>query len=230
MALRHVHAIRVHAVQSEGVSSRVIDKELIGNVSKVCRSERGKGCACHFSEQRKWGGEMREGDAIRGTKPVRLREQAAKKRAQRELVLAVSLLAALTLGAGLFLWFLGVIGSGVWRNVGASRVLFLENGETLPSQNGMLAVAFYSESCPHCTRMRGPFLRVSAMPEFADIKFAAVNVYENKKLTENFEITFIPNVLFFAEGINEKGQGKFVRYEGSPSRKSLERFLRKQVP
>lgn len=125
------------------------------------------------------------------------------------------------------LWWIGVLESGRWVNSSRSRVLISSGDfDTFRREINVLSerplvVAFYSESCLHCKRMRKPFLRCSV--EHVDMNFVAVNAEQSAGVAEVFKIKFVPTVLYIPD---RQSLSEYHVYEGGANFHSLSRFLK----
>ncbi len=84
------------------------------------------------------------------------------------------------------------------RNDKAVEISSNEFDETINNSKPVVVVDFYAEWCMPCL-MLAPVLEELA-GKLKSIKFARVNVDENKDLSSRFNITSIPTLIIFKNG------------------------------
>lgn len=135
------------------------------------------------------------------------------------------------------------LSSGSWEDKVESRVQFLTDDSALREDLLKLTmpmtstvIAFYSESCLHCKKMRLPFLKCSN--DFADARFVGVNlsgdsqiVKSNLELAKSFGVTHVPTIFFLTVQDNAEGEAAVtkVRYQDRPSYSQLQKFIQAQL-
>lgn len=122
---------------------------------------------------------------------------------------------------------MSVLGPGEpWDASPGERVAFLAGGPPVLTHflakkvDDAVLLAFYTPTCPHCKRMRAPFLR--AAEAWKSVVFVAVDAAKNGAMADQFDVEAVPT-LFLIRG------GKRVPYEGQPNYEMLSKFLEKEV-
>jgi len=158
--------------------------------------------------------------------------RAEAKKELRTFIIVVILSVA---GSLAMFWYMDMLSSGRWEDKLESRVHYLHGetafreilfpGERNVSEPGF--VAFYSQTCPHCKKMRLPYLQSSN--KFTDVKFLAVNISEpdNRDFAIGFGIKSIPSVFFLPSGsAADVGKDiKRVKYTGISRLPKLVEFI-----
>lgn len=172
--------------------------------------------------------------AMRNSKP-------SPRNKTRELlqIVAMSLMSVtVTL---LALWWLDLLSSGAWEGQGVSRVIFTGVGlaiardqiQTPTHYMPPTLIAFYSESCLHCVKMRRPFLHLSN--EFKQVRFVAIKLGKdhdaNVQLAKTFGVTHVPTVYFTKKIVDEDGElaVRKVKYTGGAQQWDLRNFIKAQL-
>lgn len=169
------------------------------------------------------------------------RSKPSPRNKTRELlqIVAMSLMSmTVTLIA---LWWLDLLSSGAWDGQGVNRVIFTGVGlaiardqlQTPTRYMPPTLIAFYSETCLHCVKMRRPFLHVSN--EFKQTRFVAIKLGKdhdkNVELAKSFGVTHVPTVFFTKRIVNEQGKValKKVKYIGGAQQWDLRNFIKTQL-
>lgn len=146
-----------------------------------------------------------------------------------EAAAAFAVLIATTMFSVVLIWRIGIFKSGEWINSESSKAHIISGDlDALKREISFmpdlpLAVAFYSESCLHCKRMRDPFLQCSR--DLDTVGFIAVNAEKSKDIVDWFKIRFVPTIVYIPSGHK---LSDFRTYSGAADYSSLSRFLRKQ--
>ncbi len=74
------------------------------------------------------------------------------------------------------------------------------NEVVLAEKNLLVAVDFWAAWCGPCKRL-APILEKLAVKYKGRVKFVKLNVDENKKMSAKYQISSIPNVKFFKNGL-----------------------------
>lgn len=149
----------------------------------------------------------------------------------RDLLLTLAFFAVTALLSFMVLLKMDLLGGAVpWENEDGSRVDFLTGKPRAlrdyldaHAENPAL-VAFYTPTCPHCKRMRLPFLQASA--QFRALRFVAVNAAESVDMADEFQVEFVPAVVLLPKVGNRTAR---VFYEGAPNYKKLMAFLKTEL-
>lgn len=73
------------------------------------------------------------------------------------------------------------------------------NFDEILSQGGSLVVEFYSPSCTYCKRTEAGINELETDSRIT-ARFARCNAAEEEQLTERFDITALPTLIFFKDG------------------------------
>jgi thiol-disulfide isomerase/thioredoxin len=149
---------------------------------------------------------------------------------KRDLLMMVAMLLATGVLTAGVLWWLGALGSGVWKNVDGSRVTFVGGDPfaldkffaTNPGRS--LVIAFYSEHCLHCKQMRQPFLAASR--NLPDLTFVAIEASGNMAIAKSFHLNTVPALLFLPSSSQPH---EFTKFAGSISVDTIRHFLDQQL-
>ena len=141
-----------------------------------------------------------------------------------DIFIVVSAFSFLTGVTILVMWLVGLVGDGVWVNTPESHVELLSDASEFSRYlgqpgRGPLLLAFYSEDCGACKRMRAPFLEASAIER--SVTFLALKARGNGEFADKFKIQYVPKLLFFAAGSDTP-----VVYKGGASKASIVQFIK----
>jgi thiol-disulfide isomerase/thioredoxin len=126
----------------------------------------------------------------------------------------------------LVLWWMDLFSTGVWENEGNSRVHFLTGTPDVMTEflearpTDKVAFAFYSTTCPHCKRMRAPFLNASHA--FPGVTFIAIDASQSMELADKYQIDAVPAVMFMPIA---RRPDRFATYPGPPNFDELQKYL-----
>lgn len=149
------------------------------------------------------------------------------RQAKREGLFLFNILSVTAVVSVTVLWFMGVLGSGKWDSDPKSPVKFItqrQEWDTVLRESAKpVLLAFYSESCPSCKRMRSPFLDAASDPECASVQFVAINAAsaEMSQLADTMNIQHVPSLLYFSTA-----SAKPILYKGAASQSKLVSFVR----
>jgi Thioredoxin len=149
---------------------------------------------------------------------------------RRDAFIIIGLLIATVVLSSGVLWWVGVLGSGVWENSDGSRVVFVGGDSRALDRfcasmpNRPLALVFFSETCLHCKQMREPFLASSRI--LSGLTFVAVETNSNLAIARAFHLKAVPVLLYLPSSSNT---GKFVKFDGPISHETVRQFLDKQL-
>lgn len=130
----------------------------------------------------------------------------ATSRGKRADVLHLVAASALSAAVMLFvMWRLDMFSSGRWEGYTSTRVVFEGDDSFVALRKALLdekgpdtIVAFYSEQCAYCKKIRQPVLKVAN--EYVDLNFVAVRLgegsEENTQLARTFGVTHVPSLYF----------------------------------
>lgn len=74
-----------------------------------------------------------------------------------------------------------------------------ENFDEILSQGGSLVVEFYSPSCTYCKRTEAGIKELEQDSKIT-AQFARCNAAEEELLSERFDVTALPTLIFFKDG------------------------------
>lgn len=152
------------------------------------------------------------------------------KARRREVYVFLVFVGTTAILTSIFLWAIGIIGPSSWYNENGSQVHFLSGSPDVldeflkTRQNDKVALAFFSTSCPHCRRMRAPFLQCSR--EFTDVTFIGINAAKNYELAQRFKLDVVPSILWLASGSRLDNP---TMYPGQPRFGELKQFFNERL-
>lgn len=158
------------------------------------------------------------------------RPATAKPTRGNELFTLVAVIGATFVLSSVILWEMDIFGGGKWANVGDSRVhmlqgdpnVFLDFIKTKPDNK--VAFVFYTRTCPHCKRMRAPFLEASAA--FPDVTFVAIDASRSAELANQYKVSSVPAVVFMPV---VRRTDRVTWYKGDPKLEPLKKYIEKQI-
>lgn len=158
------------------------------------------------------------------------RHASEAQNSKSELIGLVVVVSVTIVLSTLILWQMDIFGSGAWENTADSRVhllhgepkVFTDFIETKPDQK--VVFAFYTKSCPHCKRMREPFMQASA--SFPDVTFVAIDASKSSQLADQYKVESVPRVLFMPI---VRRTDRVTWYDGSAKLSELKKYIEKQI-
>lgn len=125
--------------------------------------------------------------------------------------------------------------SGKWEGYTGTRVVFEGDDAFMALRKALLdekgpdtIVAFYSEQCAYCKKIRQPVLMVAN--EYVDLKFMAVRLgegsEENTQLARTFGVTHVPS-LYFVKGrqTGKDWRVQRIKYDGGAQLPPMRNFI-----
>lgn len=126
------------------------------------------------------------------------------------------------------LWQQGLIGSGAWTNSATSKLKFPRSSQEfygiLEGVEEDVLLVVYSESCPHCRKMRRPMQELSA--EFGKVKFVAMKLTDAWDMAKRYKVKYVPVFLWFRKGSQRE---KPIIYDGRPEKNAVGTWIRKMI-
>lgn len=160
----------------------------------------------------------------------RLRRDQFNRELKRDGMLVLSVVSLTALVSISLLWSIGLLGSGKWEKNASPLVSFVKDQtewhSLLRDSTKPLFLAFYSETCPGCKRMRYPFLQAAADPKTSNVQFVAINSASSGavNLANSLNIKFVPALLFISSP-----NANAVEYKGGASKNRIVDFLQTQL-
>lgn len=74
-----------------------------------------------------------------------------------------------------------------------------ENAEEVLQHSGLQVITFYSPSCAHCKRTESGIAELEA-ENAVSAEFVKCNVAEEASLSERFDVTMLPTLVFLKDG------------------------------
>jgi thiol-disulfide isomerase/thioredoxin len=147
-----------------------------------------------------------------------------------ELYALLAVLTMTTILSGMILLQMGMFGSVKWENEGDSRVHFLDGEPKVFDEfikarpDNMVAFVFYTKTCPHCKRMRVPFLEASAA--YPDVTFIAIDGKLSPDLADRYRVDAVPTVVFMPY---PRREDRVAWYPGLPELAPLRKWIDSQI-